>query len=154
MYIEGSSRWPLYHFRVARGLPAIEVQVSRFKFPAVRISPSSKPCISGCPGGSVRSYIILTIIYIKNINFVDLVNKIIKNGLGDNNNLHMMVKTCDCVLMSFSSEFIALQDIILFRSFGLTKTLIFERVTHPPDGLVTVFVVWMSVGNVRLSTNH
>ena len=56
--------------------------------------------------------------------------------------------------MSFSSEFTALQDMILFRSFGLTITLIFERVTHPPDGLVTVFVVWMSLGSVRLSTNH
>lgn len=72
----------------------------------------------------------------------------------DNNNLHMTVKTCDWVLMSFSSEFIALQDMILFRSFGLTKTLILERVTHPPEGLVTVFVVWISVGNVLLSTNH
>ena len=56
--------------------------------------------------------------------------------------------------MSFSSEFIALQDMILFRSFGFTITLIFDRVTHPPDGLVTVFVVWVSVDRVRLSTNH
>ena len=66
----------------------------------------------------------------------------------------MTVRTCDCVLMSFNSEFIALQDMILFLSIGLTKTLMFERVTHPPDGLVTVFVVWMSEGSVRLSTNH
>ena len=48
----------------------------------------------------------------------------------------------------------ALQEMILFLSFGLTITVTFDRVTHPPNGLVTVCVVCVSVDNVRLSTNH
>ena len=68
--------------------------------------------------------------------------------------LHITVRTWDWVLMSFSSALIALHETILFRSLGLTRTLTFDRVTHPPDGLVTVFVVWVSVDSVRLSTNH
>ena len=67
---------------------------------------------------------------------------------------HITVTTWDCVLMSLSSELMALQDTILFRSLGWTRTLMFELVTHPPVALVAVCVLCISVVIVRLSTNH
>ena len=50
--MDASSRLPLYHLNVASGLPAIDVHVRRFRFPAIKISPSASPWISGGPGGS------------------------------------------------------------------------------------------------------
>ena len=52
--METSSLSPLNHLRVAKGLPEMEVQVIRFKLPAIKTSFSSRPWIWGGPGGSEK----------------------------------------------------------------------------------------------------
>ena len=65
--METNSLFPLNHFKVARGLPEIEVQVILLRLPAVRTSSTSRPWICGGPGGSVRRWRKPKILIIKKI---------------------------------------------------------------------------------------